>query len=129
MPHVIKRFDGQNIEVTDAMIALYAQVYNIPAEALEPSYKDYQVPSILGTLADWCSGNGELDARLADSPEGNALFAEIREAYFAAKGQQQPPLSQGVSADEPKANLNPTEPVVESAPVEGVTSEPVVSQE
>jgi len=76
------------VEITQEMIELYAKRFRI--EAVESN-----VPGIVGSIAGWCEGKGELDAFLTDSPEGHAIFAPVRTAFFkvVTPDQAEPELS------------------------------------
>lgn len=53
-----------------------------------------EIPGIVGTLRGWEAGVGELDASLVDAEATREVFAPLRKAYFAAKGVEEPPVSQ-----------------------------------
>lgn len=67
------------------MIELTARFYGTSLE------DGTQYPGVVGTLRSWEAGRGELDANLVDAPSLRAVFAPLREAYFAAKGVSQMP--------------------------------------
>lgn len=52
-----------------------------------------QFPGVIGSLTNWENGQGELNANLVDAPSLRDTFAPLREAYFAAKGQEAPEYS------------------------------------
>lgn len=76
-----------------------------------------------GTLVMWSQGQGELDATVVDSREHRALFAPVREAYYAAKASPIP----AYPADEPIFDGSST--MVEIAHVEPMPEEPIPSVE
>lgn len=83
--------DATKIDITKDMVLLYGQRYKIDPEAMQPG--------ILGDLAAWCMGRGELDAILCDSKESREMFAPIRAAYFKSVGKPEPEFSNVSWAD------------------------------
>lgn len=93
---MIEGANGVQIEVSPAMLEAMCERFNV--ENVESNHD-----GLVGTLAGWAKGEGELDAYLCDSPEKRELFAEVRSSYFASKGQEAPAFSNVSWEDRPKA--------------------------
>lgn len=96
------------VEITQAMVNQYAHRYRISQDNLD---------AVVGSIAMWCEGKGELDAYLTDSPETSALFAPVRAAYFTANGATEQPALSNVAYQQ-----------IEEAPAEAPAEAPVEPQ-
>lgn len=75
---VLAVIDGVN--VTEEMVSLYADRF------AEENVESNQA-GLVGSIGSWIKGTGTPDAYLTDSPETRDVFAPVRKAYFATKGQ------------------------------------------
>lgn len=89
------------VEITKEMVDLYAMRFGVDATA--------NMPGILGSLAMWIRGQGELDSYLTDSNETHMQFANLRKAYFNAKGMNAEPARSKVSFLDVVPNYEPGE--------------------
>lgn len=94
--------------VTQAMIERYATLRRLEiAEGSELGKSN--IEGIRANLESWERGEGNPDARLTDSPETRAVFAPLREAYFAAHGVKTEDMAfSNVSFFEPDALIMTT---------------------
>lgn len=92
---MIEGANGVQIEVSAEMLGAMCERYNV--ENVESNHD-----GLIGTLAGWAKGEGELDAYLCDSPEKRELFAPIRKSYFESKGQEEPAYSNVSWEDRPQ---------------------------
>ncbi len=75
---VLAVIDGVN--VTEEMVSLYADRF------AEENVESNQA-GLVGSIGAWITGTGTPDSYLTDSPETRDVFAPVRKAYFATKGQ------------------------------------------
>lgn len=92
---MIEGANGVQIEVSAEMLEAMCERFNV--ENVESNHD-----GLIGTLAGWAKGQGELDAYLTDSPEKRELFAEVRKSYFASLGHEEPAYSNVSWEDRPK---------------------------
>lgn len=70
----------EGVDVTSEMVRLFAKRH--AEENVESNQAGF-----IGSIGAWIKGTGTPDAYLTDSPETRDVFAPVRKAYFATKGQ------------------------------------------